>query len=82
MPDTLMDREWWEANRIMPGAWRVRDVKELMIGGPPNNYAATAVSIGRLPAGTIIGYGNSPDDALADLTRRLREKRDGEPNDA
>jgi hypothetical protein len=72
-----MDTEWTAANKVMPGAWRVRDVTDLFIGGPPNNHAATAVSIGRLPAGTLTAYGNSPDDALAALHLRLIEKRDG-----
>lgn len=68
--------KWDEANAVMPGAWRVESVTDLMIG-PPNNFVAKAVSIGRLRAGVANAYGDSPDSALDNLTRRLGEKRDG-----
>lgn len=72
-----MSEEWDEANNVMPGAWRVESVTDLFID-PPNNIVAKAVSIGRLRAGTVNAYGDSPDSALDNLTRKLREKRDGE----
>jgi hypothetical protein len=72
-----IDDAWAEANAVMPGAWRVRNVTDLAIGGPPNDHVATAVSIGMLKAGTCNGYGDSPSRALRALTARLREKRDG-----
>ena len=68
--------EWTEANAVMPGAWRVARVEDLMIV-PPNNFVAQAVSIGRLRAGTLNAYGDSPESALDNLMRKLREKRDG-----
>ena len=67
---------WEQANAVMPGAWRVESVTDLFIA-PPNNFVATAVSIGRLRAGTAKGHGDSPASALDNLTRKLREKRDG-----
>lgn len=74
----MTDSAWDEANAVMPGAWRVRDVTDLMIG-PPNDFVAVAVLIGPLPVkpGVLNAYGDSPDDALHHLTERLREKRDG-----
>lgn len=69
----------WPGGRGNKQAWRVRNVTDLMIGGPPNNYVATAVSVGRLPAGTVNAYGNSADDALAALLTALTDKRDGTP---
>lgn len=72
------DAAWDEANAVMPGAWRVQSVKDLTLGGgPPNDHVAQAISIGRLRAGTLNGYGDSPSGALRDLTRKLRERRDG-----
>jgi len=75
---TPLDEAWDEANAVMPGAWRVQSVIDLMIG-PPNDHVAKAVSVGRLGAGTLHGYGDSPTGALNDLTRNLRVLRDGAP---
>ncbi len=72
-----IDGPWAEANAVMPGAWRVREVRDLMIGGPPNDHLARAESIGMLRAGVCDAYGDGPDDALRNLARRLRDKRDG-----
>lgn len=71
-----MTHAWAKANAVMPGAWRVRDLVDLGIG-PPNDHVATAVSIGRLPAGTLNGYGDSPTGALHALTAKLKARRDG-----
>ena len=69
-------RGWDEANAVMPGAWRVESVTDLFIARP-NNIVAKAVSIGRLRAGVVNAYGDSPESALVSLTHKLREMRDG-----
>ena len=74
----LLDDLWNEGNLVMPGAYRVREVRDLMIGGPPNNCSAIAESIGPLKAGTLIAYGNSPTHAVRQLVQMLKARRDGE----
>lgn len=72
---------WDEANAVMPGAWRVAWVMDILGGGTdngPNAFGARAVSIGRLPAGAVVAYGANPDEALSRLTQRLIEMRDGQ----
>ena len=73
---------WAEANAVLPGVFWVESVTHVARMEPPNSHVARAVNSGPLSVdrygGAVSAYGDDPEDALRNLTRRLLAIRDGE----
>ncbi len=76
-----IDDAWSEANGVLPGVFWVVSVTHIDRMTPPHNFTAKALNDGPLSVdkygGSQSAYGDSPTDALRNLTARLRWLRDG-----